>query len=324
VDLHLIPGAEPTPAEKASVDAVLGPPPSGWFGGARRPELEGHVSEGGDAIRAQRHRLLPALWGLQSGAGWISPGGLNYVCQRLDVAPADAYGVATFYAMFSVAPQPAAIAHVCDDIACRLAGAREICAELESRLGPAGGAWRPSPCLGQCERAPAVLFQRSGRESSDSVTAPCDAAAVVAGLNAAGGREGRPPGFGSPSAPQTLSSRRENLLLLSRVGRVDPTSLDAYRDSGGTGARSGSRYQDAEGDPGQDRDHPWCGVRRADRRAPDGADGAIQQPGLGRRCAGRWTASASPARQVCFTGAFSDSRDTADRGTRFYLERDLR
>ena len=236
MDLHLIPGAEPTPAEKASVDAVLGPPPSGWFGGARRPELEGHVSEGGDAIRAQRHRLLPALWGLQSGAGWISPGGLNYVCQRLDVAPADAYGVATFYAMFSVAPQPAAIAHVCDDIACRLAGAREICAELESRLGPAGGAWRPSPCLGQCERAPAVLFQRSGREARDSVTAPCDAAAVVAGLNAAGGREGRPPGFGSPSAPQTLSSRRENLLLLSRVGRVDPTSLDAYRDSGGYAA----------------------------------------------------------------------------------------
>ena len=70
--------------------------------------------------------------------GGSRPAGMNYVCQRLDVAPADAYGVATFYAMFSVSPQPPSIAHVCDDIACRLAGAREIAAELESRLGPGG------------------------------------------------------------------------------------------------------------------------------------------------------------------------------------------
>jgi len=245
VDLHLIPGAEPSDGERAAVDAVLGAPPSGWFGGVRRPEIDGHFSGNGDAIRAMRHLLLPALWALQSGAGWISPGGMNYVCQRLDVAPADAYGVATFYSMFSVSPQPASIAHVCDDIACRLAGAREIVAELESRLGPAGGrhgpasgAWRPSPCLGLCERAPAVLFQRSGRGVKDSASAPCDAATIAAGLaddSSALSTLASPPSAssGSVSAPQTRDSRRDSLRLLSRVGRVDPTSLDAYVAHGG-------------------------------------------------------------------------------------------
>ncbi|HEX4441052.1 MAG TPA: NAD(P)H-dependent oxidoreductase subunit E [Thermoanaerobaculia bacterium] len=240
MDLHLIPGAEATPPERNAVDAVLGAAPSGWFGGPRRPDVDGHIADGGDAIRERRHMLLPALWALQSGAGWISPGGMNYVCQRLDVAPADAYGVATFYAMLSVSPQPAAVAHVCDDIACRLAGAREICAELQRRLGAPGGQWRPSPCLGQCERGPAVLFQRSGSAARDTVVAPCDAEAVIAGLQTpAPGAAGTAPAAvhdGSTSAHQTRDSRRDSLLLLSRVGRVDPTSLDAYRTHGGYAA----------------------------------------------------------------------------------------
>ena len=212
-------------------------PPAG-SGGSAGPSSTATFSGDGDAIRAMRHLLLPALWALQSGAGWISPGGMNYVCQRLDVAPADAYGVATFYAMFSLSPQPPSIAHVCDDIACRLAGAREIAAELEGRLGPAGGAWRPSPCLGLCERAPAVLFQRSGPGARDSAAAPCDAATIVAGLTETAPRLSTLDSplstpSGSPSAPQTGDSRRDSLLLLSRVGRVDPTSLDAYRAHGG-------------------------------------------------------------------------------------------
>src|SRR5262249_3763652 len=46
----------------------------------------------------------------------------------------------------------------------------------------------------------------------------------------------RGDGTGSPSAPQTRDSRRDGLLLLSRVGRVDPTSLDEYRAHGGYAA----------------------------------------------------------------------------------------
>ncbi|HTR04326.1 MAG TPA: NAD(P)H-dependent oxidoreductase subunit E, partial [Thermoanaerobaculia bacterium] len=126
MDLHLIPGAEPSAEERAAVDAVAGPPASGWEGGTRRPETEGHLAFGGHAARAKRHLLLPVLWSVQSRIGWISAGALNYVCQRLSVAPAEAYGVATFYAMLSVEPQPKTVVHVCDDLACRLAGGPEL------------------------------------------------------------------------------------------------------------------------------------------------------------------------------------------------------
>ena len=80
----------------------------------------------------------PALHALQSSVGWISEGGLNYVCERLSVPPADAYGVATFYAMFSVEPRPGTVVHVCDDLACRVVGAASLIQELEGSLGREG------------------------------------------------------------------------------------------------------------------------------------------------------------------------------------------
>jgi NADH-quinone oxidoreductase subunit F len=232
VDLHLIPGAEPTAEERAAVDTVAGPAASGWEGGPRRPEIEGHLALGGHAARERRHLLLPALWALQSRVGWISAGALNYVSQRLSVAPADAYGVATFYAMLSVKPQPKTIVHVCDDLACRLAGGPKLLEELRAKR-PADGV-RPSPCLGLCERAPAVLFQCAGEGAKDYVVAPASLTNTLAP------QRGERAGVrgGSPSAPQTRDSRRETLRLLARVGRVNPESLDDYRAHGGYRALS--------------------------------------------------------------------------------------
>ena len=90
------------------------------------------------AARERRHLLLPVLHAVQDQIGWISPGALNYLCRRLDVPPAEAYGVASFYALCSTTPQPPTVIHVCDDIACKTRGADAICASLEERFGPAG------------------------------------------------------------------------------------------------------------------------------------------------------------------------------------------
>jgi NADH-quinone oxidoreductase subunit F len=250
VDLHLITGATPTAAERAAVDAVLGPPASGWEGGERRAEIESRVAAGGQVARGRRHLLLPALQALQRRASWITPGGLNYVCRRLDVPPAEAYGVATFYSLLAVEPRPATVVHVCDDIACLTRGAGALTAALERRLGPqgrpvagGGAAWQRSPCLGQCERGPAVLVQRAGENAADEVLAPADAAGVAGALAPGRPRTGRagrragsaaPASAGAPEAPQTLErGAAADLRLLRRVGRVDPESLDDYRADGG-------------------------------------------------------------------------------------------
>jgi NADH-quinone oxidoreductase subunit F len=214
--------ASPTDAERAAVDELLGAPAANDLPG---DTLEEHVVRGGrEAAENKRHLLLPALHAVQAEIGWISPGSLNYVCRRLTVPPAEAYGVATFYALLSTTERPKRIAHVCDDIACKLKGADALCDELDKTLEP--GTWHRSPCLGQCERGPAVLFQLAGDD--DWSLTEADAKSIRSGL---AGDTPRPEA--TPSTPQTQEPRTEGLRLLRRVGVCDPTSLDDYREHGG-------------------------------------------------------------------------------------------
>jgi NADH-quinone oxidoreductase subunit F len=234
MDLHVI-GPLASPAERAAVDAILGPAESGWRGGARDPRTEGHVARGGHDARARRDLLIPTLHAVQSRVGWISQPALNYVCKRLTIPPAEAYGVATFYALFATSTRPPVVAHVCDDLACRLAGSDELCADLERTIGPEGtpGAdgertWLRSPCLGLCERAPAAMITRAGTDPTTTVAAPVDAAGVAMRLDA-NESAGRTESLDRP-IPQKGSP---GLRLLARVGVVDPTSLEDYRAHGG-------------------------------------------------------------------------------------------
>jgi NADH-quinone oxidoreductase subunit F len=231
MDLHVI-GPLASPAERAAVDAVLGPPESGWVGGPRDSGVDGHAARGGHATRSRRSQLLPALHAVQSRIGWISTPALNYICKRLAVAPADAYGVATFYALFATSPRPPIVAHVCDDIACRLAGAEELCGDLARAVGAAGEpardgrvTWLRSPCLGLCDRAPAALFTVAGERATSFAVAPVDAAGVV-GVLEDGAPATRPASAGAAGVAATTA-------LLGRVGVVDPGSLDDYRSHGG-------------------------------------------------------------------------------------------
>jgi NADH-quinone oxidoreductase subunit F len=219
-----------TAAERQAVDAVLGPPETAWVGGART-EIDGHSARGGHAARDQRHLLLPTLHAVQARVGWISPGALGYVCRRLTIPPAEAYGVASFYALFSLEPQPPVVTHVCTDIACMCRGGNELVAELERTVGPAGAhpkngraIWLESPCLGLCERAPAALVTMAGEEPVERSIAPASAEAIAAAL------AGRLPG---PMVPDPLPQQGGDVRLLRRAGAVDPESLDSYRAHGG-------------------------------------------------------------------------------------------
>ncbi|MBC2865341.1 NAD(P)H-dependent oxidoreductase subunit E [Streptomyces mexicanus] len=227
MDLHFG-DSKPTDDERAAVDALLGPPESSWEG-ADRSDRDLRWARGGRAARDRRELLLPGLHAINDRVGWISPGALDYLCRRLTVPPAEAYGVATFYAMFSVRPRPATVLHVCTDLACQAAGAEQVCAQVESRLGPGSGVHvERSPCLGLCERAPAALAIRAGDPVRTAVAAPADAAAAVLAATAPDAAPEEPPV--THAAPQ---AGQAGLLLLGRVGTVDPESLDDYRAHGG-------------------------------------------------------------------------------------------
>ena len=214
MDLRLLPDA-PTDAERDAVDAVV-------------PEHPGFDGE-------RRDLLLPAFHAVMDAVGWISRGALGHVCARLGVPPAEAYGVATFYALFSVTPRAPRVAHVCDDVGCAAFGGEALCAAMEERLGAPGVredvTWTRSPCLGMCERAPAVFLQRASPDASTeepehAQIAPADATSVLAGL---GGAEipGPDPVVSTPQ------SGDPGLYLLGKVGVADPADLDSYRAAGG-------------------------------------------------------------------------------------------
>ncbi|HEY4130638.1 MAG TPA: NAD(P)H-dependent oxidoreductase subunit E, partial [Gemmatimonadaceae bacterium] len=227
MDLHLRHTA-PTDDERAAVDALLGTPDSAWDGGERGGLRDAHTAYGGRAQRERRHLLLPALRALQARVGWISETGLEYVCTRLGVPPADAWGVATFYALLSTTPRPRRVVHVCDDVACRFRGADGVMRKLESTLGPAhvhdpasdhvdvdprASTWLHSPCLGLCDHAPAAFVQEFGVEL----------------------REYLATGEALTAADTTVIPQQGNssLRLLRRVGVVDAESITEFRHGGG-------------------------------------------------------------------------------------------
>ena len=252
MDLHLL-AAEPTTEERDALDRFLGSETSGWTGGDRSA-TDHHTAAGGHAARDQRHLLLPALRALQSRVGWISESGLNYICERLTIPPADAYGVATFYALLSTTPRPRRVVHVCDDIACRTRGAARLCAELEERAGPAisaphvgqhqvapgESAWLRSPCLGLCDQAPAALLTEADSTPVELLFGGATAASVTQVL--AGDRA--PASVPHLPPPQAGSTE---LRLLRRIGVADPSSFEAYRAHDGYQALAKAAHLGPEG-----------------------------------------------------------------------------
>jgi NADH-quinone oxidoreductase subunit F len=178
-------GPEADDSERQAVDSVLG-------GQARPP----------------RDLLLPALHAVQDRFGWLQPGALNYICMRMDLPPAEVFGVSTFYHLLSLSPAPLRVVHVCDDIACRIKGAEAICAELEKNGTP----WKRSPCLGQCERAPATLTL-----GGNGGNAGTDTKFVLQNL------------VSVPAFPPFPPDGR----LVRRIGKIDPASLVEYEREGG-------------------------------------------------------------------------------------------
>jgi NADH-quinone oxidoreductase subunit F len=176
------------------------------------------------------------LHAVQERIGWISPGALDHICTRLTIPPADAYGVASFYALFRTGMSPATVIHVCDDLACRVNGAERVCEQMEQRFGAEGTeaklngtgvTWQRSPCLGQCERGSAAMVQHAGAQPVRAVLAPVDPGRVLSVLS-----PGQPAAAPGPLVPQADGDRTV-LRLLRRVGLVDPGSLDSYRAAGG-------------------------------------------------------------------------------------------
>ena len=124
-----------------------------------------------DAIEAHRPHYpdaralsVEALKAVQERRGWISDEALADVAAHLGLPVAELEGVATFYNLLFRRPVGRHVALVCDSVSCWIMGCEALFQAFAERYGIEPGqtdaAGRltllPVPCLGACERAPAM------------------------------------------------------------------------------------------------------------------------------------------------------------------------
>lgn len=119
-----------------------------------------------DAIIARyetkRAALLMILRFLQDHYGYISREAELATADYLGIAPIDVREVMSFYTLFYDKPKAKTRFHICDTLACHLAGADNLMKYLEEKLGVGEGkptpdgafCWKRVECLGACEMAP--------------------------------------------------------------------------------------------------------------------------------------------------------------------------
>lgn len=184
-----------------------------------------------DAILSAHPRradaLLSVLQAVQVKMGYVSSDTLPHIGQYLGVSESVIYGVLKFYDLFTTVPSGTAI-HLCDDVACYLAGAPEVRVAVEDTLeiGPSGttqdGAFslHMASCLGGCHRGPGMLIDNAPVFE----LTPDKARHVIAEA-----RVRRP----ECTPISGICTPVEDRILLSNCEVIDPTSLTDYVEHGG-------------------------------------------------------------------------------------------
>lgn len=123
-------------------------------------ELEKYIAEHKDI----KGPLMPIMQKAQELFGYMSMETMELISERLNVPVSEIYGVATFYALFSLSPKGENVVSVCTGTACYVKGAQAVLDEVKKQLGIAAGETtkdgkftiQDTRCLGCCGLAPVM------------------------------------------------------------------------------------------------------------------------------------------------------------------------
>jgi NADH-quinone oxidoreductase subunit E len=137
-------------------------------------------------LGATESALIPILQKVQAEYRYLPEEILTFVATALDLPPATVYGVATFYAQFSLEPKGKHIVRVCDGTACHVRKNQGVISAIQKKLGLKDGQ-KTTPdmrytleivsCIGACALAPAVVIDGKvhGQMTADKVVLALDA-----------------------------------------------------------------------------------------------------------------------------------------------------
>jgi len=135
---------------------------------------------------ATESALIPILQKVQAEYRYLPEEILTFVATALDLPPATVYGVATFYAQFSLEPKGKHIVRVCDGTACHVRKNQGVISAIQKKLGLKDGQ-KTTPdmrytleivsCIGACALAPAVVIDGKvhGQMTPEKVNTALDA-----------------------------------------------------------------------------------------------------------------------------------------------------
>lgn len=129
---------------------------------SKTAELEQYIAENKD----MKGPLMPVMQKAQELFGYLSMETMQLISDRLNVPVSEIYGVATFYALFSLTPKGEYIISVCTGTACYVKGAQAVLDEVKKILGIEAGQTTPdgkftiqdTRCLGCCGLAPVMTI----------------------------------------------------------------------------------------------------------------------------------------------------------------------
>jgi NADH-quinone oxidoreductase subunit E len=108
--------------------------------------------------------IIEAFHAIQKEQSYLPEEVIIAAAEVFNIPVKDAYGVATFYSMFSVKPRGKNVIRICESAPCHIAGAAEVVAALEKELGIKMGETTPdgkftlefTECVGQCQATPVI------------------------------------------------------------------------------------------------------------------------------------------------------------------------
>lgn len=156
------------------------------------PEVGSKASRHFDRIQAiiadygaTESALIPILQKVQDEYRYLPEEILTFVATALDLPPATVYGVATFYAQFSLEPKGKFVIKCCDGTACHVRKNQPIINAIKKKLGLPEGrkttddhrfTFEVVSCIGACALAPAVVVNGRvyGRVDPDEIVKVID------------------------------------------------------------------------------------------------------------------------------------------------------
>jgi len=232
------------------VDLRLGPrpdepgPPIGQGPQSYSSEVTEALSADAASIVARypqpRSALLPLLHLVQSQDGYLTPAGISFCADQLDLSTAEVTAVATFYSMYRRSPTGDFLVGVCTNTLCAVMGGDAILQALQEHLGIEPGESTDDgrvtldhiECNAACDYAPVVMVNW---EFFDNQT-PGGARDLVDAL--------RSGATVTPTRGAALCSFRQTARILAGIPDDRPGANDG---APGAATLAGLRVADARG-----------------------------------------------------------------------------